>query len=318
MSKENRWLIINAAILAMVGLLVTLLVGFYINNQEKKGYIEQYQTYISDVSDYKTQKLKNKYLTQKITLLDKNKKEVGFAYVGEDSVTGIPGTDGKRILRIQLVVENDLIKGAFVDYSEHTPEFIEYVEDYFKDLPGTELIDYRNVDEVAGASEFSMPIVRAVIDAATLLHTEKEPNPKITETPYETLFGEGAVAEVDASFTPTELVTKKEIVKDDTGNILGYAYTATGNADEDIPRKGKAPITILVGIDSLGKAKGVVVLDVQHTNTPIYFGNYYAEFDKLPGKDLADLAVDVIGGASISGRLINVLLDAVKAVAANE
>ena len=58
MSKENRWLIINAAILAMVGLLVTLLVGFYINNQEKKGYIEQYQTYISDVSDYKTKKLK--------------------------------------------------------------------------------------------------------------------------------------------------------------------------------------------------------------------------------------------------------------------
>lgn len=311
MTRENKWLIINAFIFVLVGVL--FLFGY--NMYKEQLVVNQYKEYIPTVTSLKEEKVEDSIIQKKITL--KNGSEVvGYAYVGSDFAEGIPATDGgPKELRIQVVTDNSgVIKKVFVEYSEHTPDYVKYVEQYFEALSGTAIIDYKKVDEVAGASAKSMPIVREILTEATKLITGKEPNPKELPDPYKDIFENYESYEVDSTFTATDKVTKKEIVKDASDVILGYAFTVTGTVD-DIPyHDGPARITLLVGIDTSGKIVGLQTLLSEHTSS--YYDMHTPYFDNLSGVAIDSYeTVDTISGATLSLNLIKQLLDAVKAVA---
>ncbi|MDD2574937.1 MAG: FMN-binding protein [Acholeplasmataceae bacterium] len=310
MTRENKWLIINAFILILVGVL--FLFGY--NMYKEQLVVNQYKEYISTVTSLKEEKVEDSIIQKKITL--KNGSEVvGYAYVGSDFAEGIPGHNEPSELRIQVIVDkNFVIKKVLIDYSEHTPDFVKYVEQYFEKLPETAIIDYKKVDEVAGASKYSMPIVREILTEATILLTGKEPNPAELPDPYKNIFENYDSYEVDATFTATDKVTKKEIVKDASDVVLGYAYTVTGTV-EGIPyHDGPARVTLLVGIDLDGKIIGVETLVSEHTAS--FYEKHLPYFGDLGGVAIADFeTVDSVAGATLSFNLIKELLNAVKAVA---
>ncbi len=146
-----------------------------------------------------------------------------------------------------------------------------------------------------------------------ITHFEATNDPTVVVSVYEELYGEGATATEDTDFEATELVVKKEVVEDADGNVVGYAYTATGLSDQEIPGHGQAEtVTLLVAIDTTGKVKGVVTLESNHT--PGFYAKYNDAIDALKDIDLEDLEIDLDASASISHRLLERLLNAVKEV----
>ena len=313
MSRENRNLIILAVSAVVLGLLFIVGLSTYNKEVAKQKTLKYYQSYISETKTYKSEKLDSGILQEKITLLDGD-TEVGYVYVASDTATGIPLTQGESVLRLHVFVSKDSkIKGVVVDYSEHTPEYVEKLTPYFNNLKDADLIDYKKVDTVAGASAFTEPIVIKALDQVTKLVTGRDPNPAVEIDPYEEVFGEYESKEEDSAFTTTETLTKKEIIKDTEGNVIGFAYTATGTR-EGIPyHDGPARVTLLVGVKEDGTVLGVYKLKVEHTAS--YFSYHDPFFENLKGKNISEYeTVDTVAGATVSWGLIKELLDAVKGV----
>lgn len=326
-TKENKSLIINAAILLLIGGL--FLVGF--NYYKTQLVVKEYQEYISTVTSYSSEKISDSIIQRKDTL--KNGSEiVGYAYVGSDFAEGIPGHNEPSELRIKVIVDkNQEIKAAFIEYSEHTPDYIKYVEQYLKSLAGTQLIDYKKVDEVAGASKYSMPIVREILTEATRRLTGKEPNPAELPDPYKNVFGTYSSIEEDSTFEVLDpinenividgndiayeiVVSKKETIKDENGDVIGTAYTVTSSTTGIPYHDGAAKLDLLIGLDSEGKILGIEATTNEHT--PTFYSKQVPYLNALNGVNLDDYTtVDVVAGATISRDVIQHALDLVKAVA---
>lgn len=323
MRKENKLLTIFAVTFTLIGIIfLTIFSGYTKYRKEQKEAeaqaraqaeeLQLYKDYIKSATSVKHESLENGLLTRKTTIY-KGNEVVGYAYLGGDKVEGIPLTTGAKELRIEVIINtrNEIV-GARIDYSEHTPDYMKYINQYFDKLPNTKLVDYKLVDEVAGASAKSMPIVREVLDQVTKLATGQEPNPK---DPYKDIFADKETAEEDASFTATEKVTKKEIIKDVNGNVLGYVYTLHGTSTtplHDYDESGSNYITLLVGVDSDNKIVKVVVLETDHTSSFLDKHNTY--FDSLEGVLVSETPVDDVAGATVSRTIIRDLIDALKAV----
>ena len=311
MRKENKLLTIFAVTFTLIGIL--FLVVF--NRYEKQKEVKVYKEYLETATSVKHESLENGLLTRKTTIY-KGNEVVGYAYLGGDKVEGIPLTTGAKELRIEVIINtrNEIV-GARIDYSEHTADYMKYINQYFDKLPNTKLVDYKLVDEVAGASAKSMPIVREVLNQVTKLVTGQEPNPKELPDPYKDIFADKETAEEDALFTATEKVTKKEIIKDANGNVLGYVYTLHGTSTtplHDYDESGSNYITLLVGVDSDNKIVKVLVLDTDHTSSFLDKHNTY--FDSLEGVLVSEAPVDDVADATISRGIIRDLIDALKAV----
>ncbi len=317
MSRENRNLIINALVFLVIG--VVFLVGMTQYGKVKE--LKNYQQYFSEATSFKKETLSASPLTEKITLY-KGKEVVGSIYIGQDSAENIPTHPQWSLLKLQVNVDkNDKIMEVIVLENEHTPSFFASVEQYLPQLKGVSLIDYKDVDEVAGASEYSMPIVTAILNKVTLIQTGKEPNPAKPKDPYIIIFGDYKTKEEDASFTPTALVLSKEIVKDDNDNVLGYAYTLE-NVANNIPYHATAKLTLIVGLDSENKVIGVHTKFSEHTAG--FYKLHEDRYDDLKDRLLADInyaseyadEVDGVAGstASVSSLWIDELIEALKGV----
>ena len=313
MTKENKLLIIFAATLTLVS--IVFLIGFRMYKKDKE--VKVYKSFLSEATSIKHEDMESGLIIRKTTIY-KGKDIIGYAYLGSDEVEGIPMTKGFKELRIEVIIDtNNKIQGARIDYSEHTPEYMTFIRQYFDALPNTDLVDYKLVDEVAGASAKSMPIVRDILDQVTKLVTGQEPNPKELPDPYVDLFDNKETVEVDTTFTPNEKVLKKEIVKDVDGNVLGSVYTLTGKSTtplHDYDESDENFITLLVGVDPDNKFTGVLVLETDHTTG--FYDKHDAYFDSLIGTLVSEAPVDNISGATISRTIIRELIDALKAVLA--
>ncbi|MGI6360632.1 MAG: FMN-binding protein [Acholeplasmatales bacterium] len=311
MRKENKLLTIFAVTFTLIGVLFLI----FFNGYEKKKEVKVYKEYIESATSIKHESLENGLLSRKTTIY-KGKEIVGYAYLGSDKVEGIPLTTGPKELRIEVVINtNKEIVGVRIDYSEHTADYMKYINQYFDKLPNTKLVDYKLVDEVAGASAKSMPIVRAILDQVTILVTGQEPNPKELPDPYKDIFEAKETVEVDSTFTATEKVTKKEIIKDVNGNLLGYVYTLHGTSTtplHDYDEGSSNFIKLLVGVTADKKIVKVVVLETNHTTD--YLNKHNVYFDSLKGVSVSDAPVDNVSGATVSRGIIRELIDALKAV----
>ena len=327
MNKENRLLLIFTGIFLVVGVVASLLIGVYMNFRRDEKLLRDYEYLFPTAEKVEVKKLKGDILTDSYKFVDDKGQNLGTVYLGGGTAEGIyyyalgnnedfDKNEKYKFIMEVIVNSKDEIENVRVKESEHTEDFVNIVENYFADLKGEKLLKYKFVDEIAGASDFTMPIVRNVLTAVVKAHLDKEPLPKpvITLDPHEEIFGEGTIYEEDESFVGTEEVTNKGLVKDEHGNTLGYAYTGTVTTDIDVI--GKKKLSLLVGIDSEGKFAGVAVVLNEHTAG--YYERYKDDLSNLIGSNPEDLNVDNISGSTGTGTGINDILNAVKAVIASE
>lgn len=135
--------------------------------------------------------------------------------------------------------------------------------------------------------------------------------------PYTETYGEGHTLEDDATFIATTQITGKKIVKDSSNAVIGYVYSLTGIGDyyndyseETVSGKG---ISLEVLFD-----ESYVVLDVlvpeqlyEHTiGYRTHIVNYVATFVGKSPADFITTMTDPVAGASYTGDLVNILLNA--------
>ena len=136
---------------------------------------------------------------------------------------------------------------------------------------------------------------------------------------YKEVFDGFDSREEDETFEATDLVIKKEIIKDEDEEVIGYAYTLQGTTKEFLDKDYKkeyGELTLLVGLDLDNKVVGIRTVETTHTGT--YYDKYQEEYDELVGVELVDDAnVDLVGGSTVSGNSIQELIDALKEVINN-
>ena len=243
--------------------------------------------------------------------ISKDSNLIGYVYKAK-------GTNQRGLIDLAVGVKLDgTITGIKILESENTAgfydQYIDSANNTLKGLKGGEsaltLAGIDNITGVTQSGELIDRLLKAVTEEAKK-HIEEPVNPV---DPYEEVFGEYESKEEDSAFTTTETLTKKEIIKDTEGNVIGFAYTATGTR-EGIPyHDGPARVTLLVGVKEDGTVLGVYKLKVEHTAS--YFSYHDPFFENLKGKNISEYeTVDTVAGATVSWGLIKELLDAVKAV----
>lgn len=240
----------------------------------------------------------NETVTKKENVYDEDENLVGFAYTGTITVTNIPGKASAALTLLAGIKLDGTVAGVVTINKEHTPGFYDDYEDGLNNLAGWE------IDLIAGAT-ISHDAINAILSA---IKPFAESDVKLYN--YVRLFGNNITVENDETFTTTEVITKKEVVKDAVGNIVGYAYTGTTTVT-NIPGKGSAKLTLLVGVKVNDEVAGVITVLREHT--PGYYDDYEEGLNKLNAWE-----IDLITGATISRGAINNILDAIKGVVIND
>lgn len=171
-------------------------------------------------------------------------------------------------------------------------------------------------DTTNGAS-YGSTSMRTIVRDAILLFNQN--TPPVVTTPYTRLFGPDVTNTEDTTFTATDKVVKKEIIKNASDAVVGYAYTLTStkNTGDDVEYNENQnwTLSLLVGVDLEGKITGVETLQSGHTSD--YYTLHNAYFTALKGVTVANYgSVDTVSGASFSRSHILELLTALQGVLA--
>lgn len=173
--------------------------------------------------------------------------------------------------------------------------------------------DNNEYDTASGAS-YGSTSMRTIVRDAILLFNEN--TPPVVSTPYNKIFGPDVTNTEDTTFTKTDKVIKKEIIKNASDVVIGYAYTLSSTrntgSNVDYHEDEDWKLTLLVGIDLDNKIVGVETVESDHTDS--YYNNHLTYFTSLKGVDSKTFPVDTVTGASFSKTHINELLDALKGV----
>jgi transcriptional regulator of nitric oxide reductase len=231
---------------------------------------------------------------------------IGIAYVGTGIANGIPYHDGpaKLDLLVGLSIDGKILGTTILEH-EHTQSFVDKILPYFTNLVDVSIDSFETVDLVAGASEFTMPVVQSILA-------------KVKERfegfdSYEEIFGVYATKIEDPNFVATDKVTKKEIILNSLNQVVGYAYTATGTAqlhDYDATLKR---FNFIVGVDQNGVILGTMMLEHEHTAS--YVSNVIPYLDALAGVGINSYTdVDDVSGATMTLGVIKAALAEIKTV----
>ncbi|MDD2574936.1 MAG: FMN-binding protein [Acholeplasmataceae bacterium] len=301
----------TALVLTLVGLVCGVAIGLtnyitepIIERNAQARAREAYVGFFSDLTAIETEEVEgDTYVYEQVKIM---KDEVLIGYVFKAK-----GTNPRGLIDLAVAVSlTGEVKGVKILASENTVGFWDQYNDPLAEKAGT-LGELSGVDVIAGVTQ-SGNLINTLIGAAKAYGLEIIGGEVVVD-PYENIFGANTTAEVDESFTTTDILTKREIVKNSKDVVQGFAYTVTGTV-EGIPyHDGPARVTLLVGVDLSGKILGVETLVSEHTES--YYEIHLPYFTNLKGADLEDYkSVDTIAGATLSLGLIQDLLDAVKAV----
>lgn len=320
MTRENRNLIINALSAVLLGVVFLFGYSTVMDLQTKNQNVSMLKTVFTTANSYEVVKENQTELTSK-WLVKQGSTTIGYYYEGEGTaiITPMDPTTPMKLV-IQVFVRSDKqVINVSVKYSEHTEN---YINDYLKPdlarIKNVQIQDYLSIDLAGGASTFSMPIVHNILAAVSRDLTGANPNPAVTVDPIEEIFGEYGTATVDSTFVATDKVIKKEIVKNATDVVIGYAYTLSStrntgsNVDHHEDENWK--LTLMVGVDLAGKIVSVYTVESDHTSS--FYGSHQTYFTSIEGLDAKTIPVDTVTGASFSRSHINELLDALKGVLA--
>ena len=316
MSRENRNILINLGVAIVLSLLFLLVFRTFNPSPEK--------ILFSDGDSYKSVNFtKYTYVTDKIEV-KKDGKVIGYIY--EASGKNDYSND-KNVEVIIGISKSGRITGIEV---KSLPQSDFVLKDLYNNIQSFKgkLID--NIDLAELNSDVRVPkydvnsgatvgssLVRKMLREAIFIHKGLEP---VSRTSYEVIYGDGATTEVDSSFVGNANVTQKEAVKINDV-VVGYAYTVTSKrSSSDVPGFYYGTVewnlTLLVGLDTEGKIKGISIEDSEHTKG--FINDHLAYFETLVDKPIAsyDTVENTVTGATFSKKHIDDLLQALKGVLA--
>ena len=319
----------TAMVLTLIGLACGLLIGFsnrvtapIIAENKRKAELKAYSAVFPGLTEAsKVEGVSFVGTTYEVLEVKKGEEVVGFLIKGKSTNSYSEGNFIDILLGFDL--KGNIVGVEFLELSQ-TANLIQVVKDnseYYKNK-NISAIDFgilltqgkTTYDAKSGAS-FGSTTMRKIIHDAIKTYETLEIGDK-----YSDMFGSGAVATADSTFQATANVTKKEAVKINDA-VVGYAYTVTSkrsSSDVNGFYYGTVEwnLTLLVGLDTEGKIKGIVIEDSDHTKG--FINDHLAYFDVLEGKELAtfDTVENTVTGATFSKKHIEDLLQALKGVLA--
>ncbi len=308
----------SALVLTLIGIACGLLIGLtnlvtepVIKNNQLKAAKKAYEGFFPDLDNLEVIEVEGTYVYEYVKIL-KDEKVIGHAFRAKGS--------NQRGL-IELVIGANLegkILGVKILSTDNTPGYYDKYEDLDKNLIGVNgntLGDVTGIDNISGATQTGDTLNAILKELGQISEQFVDSEPPVELSAHEKIFGEGVTAADVEGFVGTEIVVNKEEVYDEDNNLLGYAYTGKVNTTV-IPGKGSADLILLVGVNLEGKIAGVETVLSEHT--PGYYGDYTNSLINLTGINPEELNVEGVSGSTVSGGIINEILNAIKGVIANE
>ncbi|CCV65229.1 hypothetical protein, probable electron complex associated [Paracholeplasma brassicae] len=219
--------------------------------------------YVLVFGDYERKELDNEFeaddvlLSRELIYNDLN-QVIGIAYVGTGIANGIPYHDGpaKLDLLVGLSIDGKILGTTILEH-EHTQSFVDKILPYFTNLVDVSIDGFETVDLVAGASEFTMPVVQSILAKVKERFEGFDVYAHVSNG-YVTI-------EDDVTFVATDKVLEKKVLKDSEGIVTGYVYIGTDGITGIPGHDGKDYIKLAVGVDLTGNITGVYLIESAHT-----------------------------------------------------
>lgn len=238
---------------------------------------------------------------------DNTDKVVGYIYTAN-------GTNQHGSISIVISVDaSGKILGASI-LSINQTKGIEDTNSNLKSFIGVQIGSTTPKGDIVSGVTNSLNTVKALLGDISTAHGLLAGAPA---DPYVEAFGEGYTLTNDTTFVPTANITSKKVAKDSSNNVVGYSYSLTGIGDyyndytqETTSGKG---VSIEVLFDDEYKVLNIFVPENTYEHTKSYRSHILTYVGTFIGKTPADFIAtmkDPVAGASYTGDLVNVLLNA--------
>lgn len=320
----------TALVLTIIGIACGLLIGFsnsitapIIAENERKAELKAYETLFPGLDE--ANKMTEVTLVgsiYEVLQVKDNNVVAGYLYKGKltnsygsvDQLVGIKTNGDIAGIQFLNLDQTASMKPAIETNSKY------YAGKNISAIDLTKLVVFSsgaNEYDTAAGSSFGSTSMRTILRDAIQMFSGSAP---VEIDPYEEVFGAYATKANDDTFTATDKVTKKEVVRDASNNIIGYAYTlssikntGTGSNLTEYIQDQDWNLTLLVGVDASGKFLGIYLVEYDHTKN--FVEKHLPYFESLVGVSVASYGdVDTIAGASASLAHIEELLTALKGV----
>lgn len=238
---------------------------------------------------------------------DQSNKTVGYIYTATDK-------NGYGSITIVVsVAPNGTILGTSILSIVQTKD-IDGTKNNLNSFIGAEIGSSTPVGDIKAGVSRSLELLKSLLVDISKAHEVMADAPK---DPYETAYGEGFTLADDQTFTATTTITAKKIAKNAANEVVGYVYYLTGIGDyyddyNEVTHSGKG-ISMEVLFDTSYKIVNVIVPEVSYEHTKDYRNNVLSYVQTFIGKTPADYLTakkDPVAGASYTGDLVNMLLEA--------
>ena len=315
----------TALVLTLIGIACGLLIGFsnmitapVIKENKRQAELKAYSVIFPDLSEATEMKdIEYFGTTYSVLEVKKNDEVIGFLIKGKSTNAY---SEGKFIdILIGFDLSGTIVGLEFLELSQ-TANLIQVVRDNSQRYENTSIsaIDMgilltegkTSYDAKSGAS-YGSTTMRKIIHDAIKTYQTLEIGDK-----YNDLFGEYSEVKLDENFVATaEVIQKEDVLLN--GTVIGSAYTlksTRNSSDVDGFYYGSVDwsLTLLVGLDTEGKIKGIQIEATDHTLG--YINAHLGYLNSLVGQPIAsyDSIDNTVTGATFSKLHIEDLLQALK------
>lgn len=334
MSKQNLSLIINAIILTFitVGFVVIYSMFMPATKHDKLfgepvtlGEINEIHTApsnpeepLSDDAEFPEYDLLLSYQE----VFNRKGEKLGYVYVVRSQYDYYNNKKDIGVLQLLIGITVDKKVSVQIDDMKQTSIYSSgiqaYVKEFFQNfelnksnqIPNRELHSFYDMD-ASGTASMSTNKVKELVKKAIEFYLDG--NELLQKDPLIDWYGEGYQLVDDPTFTPSEKVISKQIVKDAEDNTIGYLFLLTASGDYDTVFELKnGSISIYVGLDTEGVILGIDVPKDVYEHTASYYDRAISFLNQIIGTDISDFTsnVDLTTGATYSSDLIQELLEA--------
>ncbi len=234
---------------------------------------------------------------------------------GSDAIIGyiyeVYGTNKFGFMRIVVSVSTSgTILGADFIGINQTYQ-VEGTKSNLQSFVGATVSEVTPVGDIIAGATGSLTTLTALLNDVATSHANTVVGP---DDPLIAWFGEGYTMEEDTSFTPTDKVLLKMIVKDENDTVIGAYYHLRGSGIKSSEEGSTGIINLYIGLSNDGTILGIDLPkdEYGHTTNNAYYPKVVNYAQSLVGDNIAsfDGQDDLASGASNSRALVDLLLTA--------
>jgi len=323
MKKQTLYLIINAVIMVLIGVIVMVSIKSFVPQDPEDKLFNQMVDLNNQTSIENASGTSYAIVDYRATAVDNSGKAVGTVYNIKIRNSFNLSTSDRGYGYIELLVglKDGLVTLEIVSL-EQSSSYINGIQKYIYEFyDGVPYLSVENIPDYNAATEedtaagstasTSTSSIRSLVWKAIQMHYGLE-----VEDPLAEYLGEDYVLEVDDAFTATAHVTSKQNLVSSTEVPNGYIYTVTGEGDY-VGYDGTATgsITILVIFNSEDEIVSIYVPEESYGHTYGFHTSHNVDYlASYSGVSIDDLTTTINGnadlktGATYSKTLLDELL----------